>query len=244
LRIRKRDISLFFVTLCIAGATALAASRSKSIKPPSQKQPVDFSQYPIADATAPKPTDPKKIAKRKAKSKKYDQYRNFGAGPGIKGSTLYHWPQGFPELPVAQSDAVVLGTVAEARAELTEDESNVYSEFTINISEVLKDDSQQPLSAGNSIVVDRPGGRVKYGMGQMGLFWIQGFGMPRKGGQYVLFIKRGGLDEDYQIITGYEIRQGRVYPLDKSTSSDTNFGIYTNSEEASFLNKIRSAVAQ
>jgi len=165
-------------------------------------------------------------------------------GPGVKGSFIYHWPPGFPELPVAQSDAVILGTVAEARAELTEDESGVYSEFTINIDEVLKDDSQQPLSPGNSIVVDRPGGRVKYDTGHISLFWLAGFGMPGKGGQYVLFIERGGPDEDYRIITGYEIRQGRVYPLDKSTSSDTNFDIYTGSEEASFLNKVRNTVAQ
>lgn len=65
--------------------------------------------------------------------------------------------------------------------------------------------------------------------------------MPQKGKQYLLFIKRGGTEEDYQIITGYEIRQGRVFPLDMSTSSDTNFGIYTNSDAALFLNKIREA---
>jgi hypothetical protein len=230
-------------TLGIAGATVAAALRSKSITPPHQAQQEDFSQYPIADATAPKPTDPKKIAKRKAKSKKYAQYERM-VGPGVKGSFIYHWGPDFPELPVAQSDAVILGTVAEARAELTENESGVYSEFTININEVLKDDSQQPLSQGDSIVVDRPGGRVKYGTGQMSLFWLQGFGMPGEGRQYVLFIERGGPDEDYRIITGYEMRQGRVYPLDRATGNVTNFGIYTNWEEASFLNKIRNAVAQ
>lgn len=245
MRIRKRDICLFFATLCIAVATVGAALRSKSIMPPNpkQEQQEDFSQYPIADSTAPKPADLKKIAKIKAKSKKYGQYKKV-VGPGVKATFTYHWPPGFPELPVAQSDAVILSTVSEARAELTEDKSSVYSEFAVNIDEVLKNDSQQPLSPGDSIIVDRPGGRVKYDTGAIGLFWLQGFGMPQKGRQYVLFIERGGLDEDYRIITGYEMRRGRVYPLDKSTSSDTNFDIYTNSEEASFLNKIRNAIAQ
>ncbi|HKS26309.1 MAG TPA: hypothetical protein VJS44_00755 [Pyrinomonadaceae bacterium] len=244
MKVSKRDTCLFLITLCIAGATATAALRSKNNLLPNQEQQEDINQFPLADSTAPKPTDPKKIAKKKAKSKKYAQYKD-NVGPGVvKASAVYHWPPDFPELPVAQSDAVIVGVVSEATAELTEDESSVYSEFTIDINEVLKNDNQGPLSPNTSIIVDRPGGRVKYGTGHISLFWLQGFGMPRKGRQYVLFIKRGGPDEDYQIITGYEIRQGRVWPLDTSTSSDTNFGIYTNSDAVSFLSKIRYAVAK
>jgi hypothetical protein len=156
----------------------------------------------------------------------------------------YHWPPGFPELPVAQSDAVVLGDVSKTAAYLTEDETGVYSEFTVRIDEILKTDGQASLSTGGSIIADRPGGRVRYPTGEMGQFSITGRGMPREGKRYVLFLKRGGEDEDYQIITGYELRQGRVFPLDKSTSNQTNFDIYANSDETSFLNKIRDAVAK
>ena len=62
--------------------------------------------------------------------------------------------------------------------------------------------------------------------------------MPRVGRRYVFFVK-GNPELDYQIITAYELSNGRVYPLDKSTSSDTKFEIHTNTDELLFLNKLR-----
>ncbi|MGB9181763.1 MAG: hypothetical protein WCB68_21210 [Pyrinomonadaceae bacterium] len=243
MKIQKRDIWLLLVILCIAGATAIAARRSQKAASSKQERQDDASQFPIADVTAPKPTNPREIAKRKAKSKKYAQAHN-DIGPGVRAVEYYHWPPGFPELPVAESDAVVIGVACKATAHLTEDETGLYSEFTIRIDEILKTDGQASLSTGDSIIADRLGGRVRYPTGEMGQFSIGGFGMPREGKRYVLFLKRGGEDEDYQIVTGYELRQGRVYPLDRSSSNETNFDIYANSDEASFLNKIRATAAK
>src|ERR1700755_2170007 len=42
-----------------------------------------------------------------------------------------HFWIGLPALPVAQSDAVVLGEVIDRRANLTEDGTGVYSEFSV-----------------------------------------------------------------------------------------------------------------
>lgn len=242
MRIQKRDLWLLLVTLCVAGATAMAALRSRNVVSSKQDPQDDASQFPIADASAPRPTDPQEIAKRKAKSKKYSRTHN-DLGPGMKVVFHYHLPPGFPELPVKESDAVVIGVVSKAAAYLTEDETGVYSEFTIRLDEILKTDGRASLSTGGSLIVDREGGRVRYSTGQMGQFSITGWGMPREGRRYVLFLKRGGEDEDYQIITGYELRQGRVFPLDKSTH-DTSFDIYANTEETSFLNKLRDAIAK
>ena len=242
MKIQKKYIWFYFLILFIAGATATATLQSRSTISTNQESLDDPNQFPIADSTA-KPIDAKGIAKRKAKSKKYAQYKN-DVGPGLKAVEYYHWPPDFPELPVAQSDAVVIGEVSEAVANLTEDETNVYSEFTIHIDEILKSDGQASLSTGGEIVADRPGGRVRYPTGEMSQLSIAGLGMPREKRRYVLFLKRGGQDDDYQIITGYELRSGRVYPLDKSTSNTTNFDIYANSDETSFLNKIREVIVK
>ena len=243
MRIQKRDIWLLLVILCVAAATAMATLRGRSSVSSDQGAQDDDSQFPIADAAAPKPTDLKEIAKRRAKSKKYSRSHN-DIGLGGRAVFHYHWPPGFPELPVVQSDAVVIGVVSKAAAYLTEDETGIYSEFTIRIDEILKTDGQASLSTGGSVIADRPGGRVRYPTGQIGQFCFDGFGMPREGKRYVLFLKRGGEDEDYQIVTGYELRQGRVFPLDKANANPTNFSIYANAEETSFLNKIRDAVAK
>lgn len=214
----------------------LGGSRRENQEQQKTKQQQDFSNYPIADADAPDPTDEKKVLKRKTKSKKYREYKNH-IGPGVGAYEIYHWPPGFPTLPVAQSDAVIIGKVTDASAHLTEDKSSVYSEFTVCIEEILKND-QPPLVVGESVTLDRPGGRVRYSNGRISQFSLDGFGMPLVGGRYVFFIK-GDAQEDYQIVTAYQIQQGRIYPLDKTTSSDTRFEFHANADAREFLDNLR-----
>lgn len=240
MRTHKSYLWLLLITFCLAVATATATLRSKNVSPDKQKQQEETNQIPVTDASEPDPKDPVKLAKRKAKSKKYAQYKE-NIGPGITvASQVYHWPPAFPTLPVSQSDAVVIGDITSATATITEDKTSVYSEFSVSINEIVKNDDKAPLSIGGSIVVDRPGGRVRYSTGKISKFTIAGWGMPKEGKRYILFLKRGGLDQDYQIITGYELREGRVFPLDRTTSSDTDFDRYINAEEAPFLNKLRN----
>lgn len=198
----------------------------------------DEGQFPIAEEPAPESSDPAERSKRDKKEKKYQRYKD-SIGPGVTvAMTHYHWPPGFPALPVAQSDAVVIGEVSEAKAYVTGDKTAVYSEFTIRVSEVLKNDNQTPLSPGKSIIAERPGGRVRYPSGHISRFSIAGWGMPRMMRQYVLFLSRNGQEESYRIVTGYELRSGRVYPLDATTSSDTDFDAYINMDKASFLTRL------
>jgi hypothetical protein len=228
---------LSVLLVCVFGAITLAGLHSGSAWN-RQKQDDGASEYPIADVVAAEPIDPKQILKKRAKSEKYKQYKNY-IGPGVvRASEIYHWPPGFPELPVVQSDAVIVGEVITASAHLTEDKKAVYSEFTLCVSEIIKD-SRTPLAVGTFVTIDRAGGRVRYPSGKISQFSLDGFGMPRVGRRYLLFLK-GDVDQDFQIITGYELRNGLVFPLDKSTSSDTNFDIFKNSEEGFVLNKVRN----
>ena len=152
-----------------------------------------------------------------------------------------------PALPIAQSDAVVLGEVTDAQAYLSDDRSGIYSEFTIRIDELLKNDSQSSLAAGNMAVAERPGGKVRFPSGKVQRYGIDKQGMPRVGGRYVLFLKSNGAGQDFSIVTGYELLNGTVFPLDSVRSGNGNsalpFDTYKGANEINFLASLRDAVA-
>jgi hypothetical protein len=62
--------------------------------------------------------------------------------------------------------------------------------------------------------------------------------MPRPGLQYLLFLKPS--DQDFDLITAYELRMGRVFAIDNGTP---NFSIHDNSTEESFLSEVRLVIA-
>jgi hypothetical protein len=208
-----------------------------------QESTVDESQFPLAEAAAPEPSTPSARIKKADKEKKYRKYKDtIGAGVTV-AAIHYHWPPGFPTLPVTQSDVVVIAEVVDARAYVSGDKSTVYSEFTLRVVKVLKADGQMSLSAGVSIVAERPGGRVRYPSGHVSRFSLSGWGMPRVMRQYALFLARNDEDQTYRIVTGYELGNGRVAPLDRTTSSDTDFDAYIDMDETEFLKRLDAAIA-
>jgi hypothetical protein len=203
---------------------------------------IDENQFPIAEEAAPEPATQAERDKKNKKEKKYGRYKDT-IGPGVTLATKYYqWPQGFPTLPVAQSDAVVIGEVTDAKAYVTTDKDSVYSEFTLHIVKVLKSDNQTPLSSDGSINVERPGGRVRYSSGHISRFCITGWGMPQPMRQYVLFLTKNNDGQTYHIVTGYELRNGRIFPLDRTTSNETDFDAYINMDEAAFFEKLDAAI--
>jgi hypothetical protein len=216
---------------------------SNSALQPGQQNKADESQFPIAEESAAEPSTPAKRARKINKEKKYKRYGDT-IGPGVTVASMhYHWPPGFPTLPVAQSDAVIIGEVVGANAQVSSDKSTVYSEFTIRITSVLKDDDQTRLAPSGLVIAERPGGRVRYPSGHVSRFSLTGWGMPRVGGYYVLFLKRNSDDQTYRLVTGYELQDGRVSPLDRTTSTDTDFDAYINMDEATFLRRLDAALA-
>lgn len=204
----------------------------------SGNKEVDANQFPIADRATSEPSTPVERTKKNNKEKKYGKYKDT-IGPGVTVASIhYHWPPGFPTLPVEQSDAVVIGEVTDAKAHVTNDESTVYSEFNVQIVKVLKDDNRMPLSPGGAIVAERPGGRVRYPSGHISQFSLTGWGMPRPTRQYVLFLTKNNDDQSYHIVTGYELRNGHIFPLDRTTSSETDFDSYINMDEAAFFKQL------
>lgn len=151
-----------------------------------------------------------------------------------------HWWRGLSALPVEQSDVIVIGKISETQAYLSNDKSGIYTEFTILVDQILKSSKNIPLSVGDSLTGERAGGAVRYRSGQVTKYFFSGQGFPRLGRTYVLFLKRNSEGQDYHILTGYQLRKGKVTPLDQVDF----FAHYEGQEQRSFLDEILEIITQ
>ncbi len=71
------------------------------------------------------------------------------------------------ELPVNWSDTIVVGTVNRIQPFLSEDKRNIYTEYTISVTEVLKDAKGLSLNAASTIALDRMGGAIRLASGRV-----------------------------------------------------------------------------
>lgn len=157
-----------------------------------------------------------------------------------------HGRQFIPALPVEQSNVIILGKVTDRRAVLMDDKLGIYSEFSIRIGEIFKDDLQG-FFIDQVITATRPGGTIRYPSGKIQQYTIFQQGYPQQDKDYVLFLKRD--NEDYSILTGYEVTGSVVQPLDgkrnlPKNERDWQFGIYRGVGVESFRTALQKALQQ
>lgn len=242
---------LLFIAIIIMGVTSTAARKGYDQSPNKEKPPKKTQQMveaeerlPVAEYAASEPTDPQEREKRVIKGKKFDnpEYYDLTLNPTSDVTTMFtHWASGLSDIPTDRSSAIVVGDVTHAKAFLTPSKKRVYSEFMVNVTEVLKDDTTQPIKSNHLMAVNRVGGRVRFPGGKTGQYFIVGQNMPVAGGRYIFFLTP--LEETgYSVLTGYELRDGRVYLLDNPGMGHpitSRQGL----DETSFLNAVRAAVA-
>ena len=237
--------SLALLILCavmigIVIATFGAPAQDNSVRGKQQKlDRAEFeTQFPITDANKPEPSDREKRARRQARGKKHD---NAGIQITESGDTITvntEWDISLQPLPVTKSDLVLIGDITDVEAYVSDDKTAVYSEFTIQVDEVLKNTSNLALTQSDSLIADRQGGRVRFPSGHITLLYVRGQGMPRVGRRYALFLTHIDQEQNSNILTGYELRGGRVFPIDSTVGSQ-----YKEIKETVFLNDLRTAVA-
>lgn len=253
----KQALSFIAVTIPIMVALTLAVSAggwNQSDSTSVSQKIKEIDHIPIVDydiSTSTVDVDPQARALREAKDERYATrlkgvIADRGAGhTPILASSPYTAP--LPALPVGRSVVIVLGEVINAQAYLTGDKTGIYSEFTISIEEILKGDSLTPVVPGSSVVTERYGGRVKFPSGHVALYGIRGQGLPGQGRHYVFFLER--LDQQFSILTAYELRSGRVYPLDGKGAPGGETGnwagdAYHEADATQFLGEVRDAVTK
>ena len=60
----------------------------------------------------------------------------------------------------AESDAVVIGQVLSKNAQLTEEETWVFTDYQFQANEIIKNNGQAPIHTGQTLTVSRAGGKV------------------------------------------------------------------------------------
>jgi len=242
-QIRKAVFTILVMLCVVALITVAMTSRQHAQKQTQENlKGRETREALVADVfdIAPETTTGEERARRKAKNKRYekggpDAKRLVELPPNVGAGRVEHTSD-IPPLPVALSDAIVLGTVTKIQPYLTEAETSIYSEFTITIEEVFKNDENGSPFVGKTIVVDREGGALRLSNGRVLRYEVSGMGkLPRLGRQYVFFLKRINEGQDVSILSGYELRGGRVFSLKGySPFEDTDITI--------FLDTIRRAV--
>ncbi|MFP5263083.1 MAG: hypothetical protein ACLGJB_14365 [Blastocatellia bacterium] len=241
---------LLLSTLAVAATAVVSLMKSNNnpsaftfqkINSISRQQKDANERMPVAVYSTGDPSDPKERALRRARNGRYDKrysqtFEELRPDTKMR-SIMSDWGLDLPALPTAHSDAIVLGEVTDSKAYLSNDKTGAYSEFVIQIREVLKNDSR--LSSG-LVIVEREGAAVQLPDSRIVEYRIIGQGMPHIGGRYILFLKYNNDEtQDYHLVTAYELRNGYVLPLDEIGQ----FTTYKKADEKYFLNAVHAAVA-
>lgn len=204
--------------------------------------------FPVVDYTYEVTTDPA----RKARGKKFGKFKVID--PNLTDNSteaaILHWETGLPALPVEKSQIIVIGTVTEANAFLSENKRSVYSEFKIKIENVFKNDSFREYTTGGNILAEREGGIVRYPTGFETWYFVEGQQMPSIGKQYLFFLTFDfpGADaqkDDLNILTAYELVGTRVVPLDNPGGGTHPIARYYKGKDiAILLNDLRELLTK
>jgi len=225
------------------GQTATVLRRGTPMANQSPAQPtakeLDDAATPIVDLNDPNPVSTDR-ASRNAHWDRHDFVKS-DLDPRAAAVVMDHWEgQSISDLPTDKSDLVVEGKVTDSAAYLSNDKGDVYSEFTVHITDVLKAAADMGVKRGDSIVTERPGGRVRYPDGRVVRYGFVGQGSPMKGKKYLLFLSKSE-QGNYRILTGYELQGNKVFPLDGSRINDRGLGKWSfdrhNDEEYQFFRK-------
>lgn len=254
--LRKRKLLLIVTLLFVIAEISLLVLQGQTNKkitktdnpmptPIEKKEELQALQktFPIVDYSSESLSEDER-----EKSKKYDEGMQVIFSDISKDevvlSTL-HWAEGLKALPVEESDLVVLGKVIEAKAHLSAAKKSVFSEFKIKIENVYKNNTQQKVETEDFIKAEREGGVVKYSSGYKNWFRVAGQQMPSVDSKYVFFLTNdfpilGRYEKDLYILTAYELKKGKIIPLDNPDDSHPIVSTYKGKEEIILLNDLQN----
>lgn len=233
-------VPAILVTALLIIIAGQGSSLQKELPGKSQRKRVDETRFPIADFSAPDPTNPAERAKRRKRGQKYDK-SDWTVNPTAASDSTVRIDfvdRTLLALPVSQSTTILTGKITDARAYLSNDRTGVYSVFTAEVDQVLKNNSPAFLGNGTSIELEREGGRVKFPSGRVHIYMTNELNMPRVGSRYVLFLSSEDYDSVFQIVTGYELCEGKVMPLDELPKTRS----YENVDETVFMAELRAKI--
>lgn len=238
-------VLVVFITIIMTSIISLRIQGQKQRQDQDKTQEKiddDMSQFPITNYDELESANSLERKKGKEKSTRYDNEQLVLKNPPPinSGFTLFDETPPPPAIPTDESEVIVIGQILNVEAHLSNTKGNVYSEFSVQVEESLKNTNNDKITKGSLITADRPGGFVRYRNGQKVLYRIAGRDLPRVGRRYVLFLNNPNQSPNYNILTGYELKEGKVYPFDLGLP----FENFNDVDETAFTTIIREAVAK
>jgi hypothetical protein len=241
--------------LLLVGAVIALTSPGQSQKkqPAAKKTTHQHRELPTVDFPDKESTARDSSSKQNAKASRYDRQSSQPIQEGymISGRTWSTaWAKNLTALPFAQSDVVLIGGVVSSKAHLSNDKTGIYSEFGVQVEEILNDPSGtsgNSIHSGDTVYLERFGGAVRFPSGVIQTYETRGQGMPGVGQRYLFFLKRI-TEADFSIVTGYQLDGEVVSPLDGSIGGEGDasypFDGYQGSDVSTFLQTVRTQAAQ
>lgn len=252
MRIYGRGLTVTVVFLALTFALTFVAwsgSANQGDGPQANKQEITpETDVPVLDLKEAEKAAPEQLKGRKRGQSLHQRIRIEELPAGVEPLPFsWHFWGHVPALPVEESNAIILGKVTDRRAVLMDDKLGIYSEFSIKISEIFKDDLKG-FFIDQVITTTRRGGAVRFPSGKIQKYTISFQGYPQQDKVYVLFLKRDEVG-DYSIFTGYEVNGSVVQPLDgkrnlPKNEPDIQFGIYRGASFESLRNALLKALQQ
>ena len=150
-----------------------------------------------------------------------------------------------PDLPVRFSDTIVTGIVNRVQPYLSEDKTNIYTEYEFVVSQVFRHVNGLQLNPGDSIVLDRMGGAIGLASGRVLRDVVEGNGAPlTTGKRYVLFLQYDARGNWFRTVKSWELWNGVAIPLDPGDIAAAQQGQsrFAGTSETDFVKAIGDAV--
>ena len=243
--IHKLTIALLILVFGTLGLTF--AMRNQTRKPQAvdsealKRHQEKKKKFPIAEYEEAELTDPKRNQARKEKKLRHNNFSIVAKNPPEWQAERMFIDEGLaftPALPIAKSAYILLGEVKTAEAHVSENKQNVYSEFTVLVTDVLKT-ANSSITQGTEITVDRIGGFVRYPNGRTVLYRVSGKNMPAVGERYVFFLTSAN-NQDLIILTAYQLGANGITPLDDSPQ----FEQFQGTQQEAFLQTLRDTLTK
>ncbi|GEM_PF-2679123 len=213
---------------------------------PIEAQDPQPSQYkprkPTPVDLAPESADSQERVLRQEKSRRYNRpgaQKLTELLPGVEPLPLIGHHRPTEPVPVGDSDMVIVGEVEQLQPYLSSDKSSLYTEFRVRIGEVLKNDLEIPLLAGNVVLLEREGGVLRLPDGRIIVDSVQKRSLPVQGGRYVFFAKKRGSPGGLYIYFAYEFVGDQVFSLDEVKSSSSTSSLHFSADKEGFLTDLR-----
>ena len=124
------------------------------------------------------------------------------------------WPEAIPAVSIDASDVVVLASVNGFSTFLSEDQTRIYREYSLNVRETIGTARRPGITPGSVLTALRAGGWLKGAEEPGSRFQVLGQGFPRLRESYLFFLKWDSSLSAFMILTVYAFQQGVVVPVD------------------------------